>query len=94
MFMSKFFALFGEFEAVMLDERRTAGIARARAAGVHMGRLPDVEHDVEIFEMVYANQDISQRAVATHFKKSRAWAKAAIARVKLDMVGKDPVKIS
>lgn len=80
-FMVKVFALFGEMELAIKDERQAAGIARARAEGKHLGRAPDMGYDVEVFEMMRANPGISISAVARHFGKSRDWARKAMTRV-------------
>lgn len=80
-FMAKFFSLWAEHEVALKDKRQKEGIARRRAAGLHMGRQPNMQYDDEVFELMFANPDISVSSVARHFNKSRDWARRTMKRV-------------
>jgi DNA invertase Pin-like site-specific DNA recombinase len=80
-FMCKFFALWGEHEVALREMRQKEGIKRRRDAGLHMGRKPDMTRDVEVFELLRKEPNISIAAVARHFNKGRDWARAAMKRV-------------
>ena len=83
-FMSKFFALFGEYEAAMLDERRRAGIARARAEGKHMGRPPDMSYDDDIRSIIANTEGWTISSVSRTLGKSRTFVRNALTRMGLD----------
>ncbi len=80
-FMAKFFCLWAEHEVALKEMRQKEGIARRRAQGKPMGRQPDMTRDVELFELLRENPDLSIAGVARHFNKGRSWAKTAIKRV-------------
>jgi DNA invertase Pin-like site-specific DNA recombinase len=80
-FMAKFFALWGEHEVALKEIRQREGIERRRKEGKHMGRLPNMKHDDDVFELMRAEPGISINAVAKHFNKSRDWARRTMQRV-------------
>ncbi len=80
-FMAKFFCLWAEHEVALKEMRQREGIERRRKAGLHMGRKPDMTRDVEVFELLRKEPNISISQVAKHFNKGRGWARAAINRV-------------
>jgi len=79
--MAKFFALWAEHEIALKDTRQREGIERRRKSGAHMGRLPNMQYDDEVFELMLATPKISISAVARHFNKSRDWARRTMKRV-------------
>jgi len=80
-FMAKFFCLWAEHEVALKEMRQREGIERRRNSGAHMGRLPDMSKDDDLFELLRAEPDISINKIAKHFGKSRSWAKLAKERV-------------
>ncbi len=80
-FMAKFFCLWSEHEVALKEMRQREGIERRRNSGAHMGRLPDMSKDDDLFELLRKEPNISINAIAKHFGKSRTWAKLAKERV-------------
>lgn len=80
-FMAKFFCLWAEHEVALKEIRQREGIERRRNSGAHMGRLPDMSLDDDLFELLREEPNISINAIARHFGKSRTWAKLAKSRV-------------
>jgi len=80
-FMAKFFCLWAEHEVALKEMRQREGIERRRNSGAHMGRLPDMSKDEELFELLRKEPNISINKIAKHFGKSRSWAKLAKERV-------------
>jgi len=80
-FMAKFFCLWAEHEVALKEMRQREGIERRRNSGAHMGRLPDMSKDDDLFELLRKEPNISINKIAKHFGKSRTWAKLAKERV-------------
>ena len=71
---------FAEFERSLIAERVRAGMARAKAAGVHCGRPPKLNGELETLRPVIESGQLSRQQAArqlgvTHTTISRALAR-------------------